>query len=224
MKVALIIAAAGIGKRFSDNIKKQFYEIDKKPILYWTIKKLISLYNFDEIIIGVNNNDIEFINGILSDFNVEIKLVEGGDTRTKTVLNCVSCSCSDIVLIHDAVRPFITKKIVDNVIENAIKYDGAIPALKVRDTVKSVNDNFIKNTIDRELLYLAHTPQGFKRIEIKEAIEKSIKDNIEITDEASAMEYCNKKVVVVNSNYDNIKITFSDDIEIIEILKNKYFK
>ncbi len=224
MRVALIIAAAGIGKRFSNNIKKQFYEIDNKPVIYWTLKKLTSLYKFSEIIIGIDNNDIEFVNRILSDFSFNIKLVEGGDTRTKTVLNCISNSNSDIVLIHDAVRPFITKQIIDDVIDNAVKYDGAIPALKVRDTVKSVINNCINNTIDRELLYLAHTPQGFKRIEIKEAIEKSIKDNIEITDESSAMEYCNKKIVVVNSNYDNIKITFYEDIDIINILKNKYFK
>lgn len=225
MKVALIIAAAGVGSRFSKDVKKQFYEIDNKPLLYYTIKKITSLYSFNEIILGIDKNDENIISEICKDVdeNLSFKLVEGGLSRANTVYNCINESNSDIVLIHDAVRPFITKKIVDDVVNATIKFGGAIPAVKVRDTVKKVINNSICKTLNRDYIYLAHTPQGFNCHLIKESLKKALNDNIQITDEASAMEYCTKEVKVVDSNYDNIKITFSDDIQIVKVLKNKYF-
>lgn len=228
MTVALIIPAAGIGNRFSREVKKQFFRIDDKPILYFTLKKILSLYNFDEVIIGINNQDAKEIDGIIRDLNLQIdfKIVQGGETRAHTVLNCLKTVTSDITLVHDAVRPFISKDIIDSVIRCMLEFDGAVPVLKVRDTVKRTgkNENIIKETIERDDLYLAHTPQGFKTELLKKALFEASRLGLAITDESSAMELQGRSVAVVPSSCDNIKITYMEDIETVYYLKNKYFK
>lgn len=246
MKVALIIPAAGIGKRFSANEKKQFYEINNKPILFYTIKRLLESYDFHELIIGINDEDSIAINNIIADLksdpkvgqkinsNLIIKTAKGGKERVNTVFNCINQSESDFVAVHDAVRPFVNTTVIQNVIHAGINHNGAICGLPVRDTVKKVNNNNdlidILETIPRDNLYLAHTPQVFNKSMLIKAMEESINKNIPITDEASAFEYFysqNKdesyKVQIVLSNYDNIKVTYAEDKELIHAFFHKYF-
>ena len=94
MSISLIIPAAGVGKRFSAHIKKQFTEIDDKPLIYWTIKRLITAYNFDELIIGLNKDDINFIENVMQDLNINIPYIyaQGGKERANTVFNCLEKS------------------------------------------------------------------------------------------------------------------------------------
>lgn len=225
MTTALIIPAAGIGKRFSEKVKKQFYLIDGKPLLYFTLKRMLSLYKFNEIVLGINDSDRDFVHGIINllSFDLPFKTVLGGDIRARTVQNCLEVSESEFVLVHDAVRPFVDQGVVADVVEKAAAFGAAIPALKIRDTIKKAENGIIKETIDRECLYLAHTPQGFKRSLLRDAINFALQKGISVTDEASALELFGKSVYIVPSSPDNIKITYTEDMQMFNMLKGKYF-
>ncbi len=222
--ISLIIPAAGIGKRFSSNIKKQFIEISEKPILFWTIRRLLKAYNFNEIIIGANKEDSDIIENIISDLNIEVPyiLATGGKERANTVINCIAKSNCDYVAIHDSVRPFVRDNVIKETINIAFEKGAAICALPIHDTIKKVEDNKIISTIPRNNLFLAHTPQVFKKDVIYFALNKAINDNILITDEAAACEYAGIHVAVTLSNYENIKITTPEDMSLVNIFKDKF--
>lgn len=226
MSISLIIPAAGIGKRFSANIKKQFTEIDGRPLIYWTIKRLITAYNFDELIIGLNQDDIIFMDNIISDLDINIPHIyaEGGRERANTVFNCLLKSNCSYAAVHDSVRPFVSSHTVKNTIDKAYQTDAAICGMLVRDTVKKINGSFIEKTVSRDNLFLAHTPQVFKRDVILNALNSALENNIIVTDEASACEYAGIKVETVLSNYENIKVTYSEDINLIQLFKSKFFE
>lgn len=225
-KVSLIIPAAGIGKRFSDNIKKQFYEFNNKPIIYWTIKRLFDAYSFHELIIGLNNEDKDYMNNIISMLNLKVPVIyaEGGRERMNTVLNCLEKSTCEYSAVHDSIRPFASNDTIRNVINKAVDTNAAICGISVRDTMKKCDNNMILSTISRDNMFLAHTPQVFKKDVIYKALEKAINDKVLVTDEASACEYLSIPVAVTLSNYENIKVTYAEDIELIQLFKTRFFE
>lgn len=226
MSISLIIPAAGVGKRFSANIKKQFTEIDGMPLIYWTIKRLVTAYNFDELIIGLNQDDIKFMDTVISNLKLNIQYIyaEGGKERANTVLNCLLKSNCSYAAIHDSVRPFVSSHVVINTIDKAYQSNAAICGMPVRDTVKKVNGSMIEKTVARDSLFLAHTPQVFKKDIILHALRSALENNIIVTDEASACEYAGIQVETVLSNYENIKVTYTEDIDLIQLFKAKFFE
>lgn len=226
MSISLIIPAAGVGKRFSANIKKQFTEIDGKPLIYWTIKRLTTAYHFDEIIIGLNQDDIKFMDTVISELKLNIPHIyaEGGKERANTVLNCLLKSQCSYAAVHDSVRPFVSNQVVLNTVNKAFNFNAAICGMPVRDTVKKVNGSIIERTVSRDNLFLAHTPQVFKKDIILNALHSAIENNVIVTDEASACEYAGIHVETVLSNYENIKVTYAEDIDLIQIFKGKFFE
>lgn len=226
MSISLIIPAAGVGKRFSANIKKQFTEIDSKPLIYWTIKRLITAYKFDELIVGINQDDIKFMDKVMADLHLNIPYIyaEGGKERANTVLNCLLKSNCSYAAVHDSVRPFVSSQVVKETVERAYQKNAAICGMPVRDTVKKINGNIIEKTVSRDNLFLAHTPQVFKKDIILNALYSALENNIIVTDEASACEYAGIQVETVLSNYENIKVTYSEDINLIKLFKAKFFE
>ncbi len=226
MSISLIIPAAGVGKRFSSNIKKQFTEIDSKPLIYWTIKRLITAYKFDELIVGINQDDIKFMDKVMADLHLNIPHIyaEGGKERANTVLNCLLKSTCDFAAVHDSVRPFVSSQVVKDTILKAYKTNAAICGLPVRDTVKKLEGSTIEKTVSRDNLFLAHTPQVFRKDLILNALTHSLDNNIIVTDEASACEYSNIHVDTVLSNYENIKVTYTEDVHLIQLFKTKFFE
>ena len=208
MSISLIIPAAGVGKRFSVNIKKQFTEIDGRPLIYWTIKRLVTAYNFNELIIGLNQDDIKFMDNVISDLNLNIPHIyaEGGKERANTVLNCLLKSNCSYAAVHDSVRPFVSSQVVKDTIDKAYQTNAAICGMSVRDTVKKVKGSIIEKTVPRDNLFLAHTPQVFKKDIILNALHSALENNIIVTDEASACEYAGILVETVLSNYENINL------------------
>ncbi len=218
MDIDAIIPAAGVGSRFSDKVKKQFFLIKGEPVFFHTLKRLSSSYFFNKFIIGASENDFNFIEKNLKKLEISnYILVTGGKERKDTVYNCLKYSESDFVLIHDAVRPFVKKIVILNVIEKAFNTNAAICGLFVKDTVKKVIDNKIVKTLNRDLIFLAHTPQVFNSKLLKKALEHVNKNKISITDEAQAMELLGEKIAVVSSNKENIKITVKEDVENFDI-------
>jgi 2-C-methyl-D-erythritol 4-phosphate cytidylyltransferase len=169
-----------------------------------------------EIIIAVNKFDIDQAKkiGLKYKSKKAIKIICGGKRRTDSVYNALSnvSEENDYILIHDAARPFITKKIIKNVLSEAGKYQAVICGLKVTSTIKKVTkNNFVSNTIDRSMLWEIQTPQVFKKALLMKAYEM-IDSKKEFTDDASLVEGLGKRIKIVPASKQNIKITTPDDL------------
>jgi 2-C-methyl-D-erythritol 4-phosphate cytidylyltransferase len=213
-----------VGKRFGTEVKKQYLQICGKPLLYYTLKALNRAYAFDEFIIGASPDDFDSLRQHAQLAGLKnYRLTEGGAERYETVYNCLKEVRSDMVLIHDAVRPFVTPELVQSVISAAREQGAAVCGLKVRDTLKKINGGLIEKTVSRDEYLLSHTPQVFKTSVLKKAVENAGEYDIVVTDEAQAMELYGKKVSWVESTPDNIKLTYQSDLQMMEYLIAKYF-
>ena len=245
MKVVVIIPAAGLGTRMAPMPagakgkqkkappSKQFTELGGTPILIHTLRKFAAVDTVNEIWIALRENEIAgFRAGLESEakdvLKKKVELVVGGEHRQQSVenaLNAVAAAADDIVLVHDAVRPFVTCEIVEQVIEAAKKYGAAIAGLPAVDTVKQVERTaegaVIKSTIPRAGIVMAQTPQGFRYSVIKKAFDEASADGFLGTDEASLVERSGHNVAVVMGSPRNIKITTPADMDLAEFyLKN----
>ncbi|MGB9814255.1 MAG: 2-C-methyl-D-erythritol 4-phosphate cytidylyltransferase [Thermovenabulum sp.] len=227
MYVSAIIAAGGKGKRMNSAKSKQYLPLKGFPILYYTLTVFETLKEIDEIILVVGGQDVEFVKKeIINKYKFKkIKVVEGGFERQDSVYNGLrSCAPqTDIVVIHDGVRPFITHKLILESIEAAKIYNAAGVAVPVKDTIKIVEDGFIKTTPDRRKLFAIQTPQTFKYGLILEAHEAAKKEGFYGTDDAVLVERLGVKVKIIDGSYENIKITTPEDIIIAEAFLNLGF-
>ncbi|MCA1927107.1 MAG: 2-C-methyl-D-erythritol 4-phosphate cytidylyltransferase [Calditerrivibrio sp.] len=223
MSISVIVPAGGVGKRFSSTTKKQFYKIGDYEVIFYTLLRLKAA-NPALFIIGCDDSDQNLIADIMSKLSISSYIfATAGKERQHTVMNCLNYASSDYVLIHDAARPFLSKKILDRMLQNYENYDGLICGIKPKDTVKKYNDeNIVEKTIDRNALILVHTPQIFKRKILVNCLSEVINKNINITDDAMALEYFNYEVGFVDSEWYNIKITTQDDIFLSEYIINNF--
>jgi 2-C-methyl-D-erythritol 4-phosphate cytidylyltransferase len=213
-----------MGKRFGGDVKKQFYDILGHTVLYYTLTALNRAYPFKEFILGANPDDFYYLYSQLSKADVKnYQLVQGGGERYETVYNCIKAVTTEYVLIHDAVRPFVTEDIVRSVIDTAKETGAAICGLPVRDTLKKISAGGVEKTVNRDEYILSHTPQVFKTSLLKKAVENADERGILITDEAQAMELYDTQVKWSMSTPDNLKITFLNDMDMAEGLVRKYF-
>ncbi len=226
VKIAAVIVAAGKGRRFRKNIKKQYYPIKGKQIIVWTINAFDRNNRIDEIIIVVEKRDKEyFFKEILERFHFSknIRLAEGGPMRQDSVYNGIKSISEDIdiVMVHDGVRPFVSDEIINKVIDESIKEGAVITAVKQNDTAIYAKGGYIEEFIDREFVYRVQTPQAFRREMIIRGFEKAYEDGFYGTDESSLIVRMGKKVKIVEGSLDNIKITSQEDLNIADkILKN----
>jgi 2-C-methyl-D-erythritol 4-phosphate cytidylyltransferase len=243
MKVIVIIPAAGLGTRMgpvpSDakakkaHPSKQFTGLGGTPILIHTLRRFAAMDAVSEIWVALRENEIEGFRERLQNeakdlLAKKIEFVVGGEHRQQSVehaLNAVTATGDDIVLVHDAVRPFVTSEIIHEVIEAAKKYGAAIAGLPAVDTVKQVERTaegaIIKATIPRQGVVLAQTPQGFRYSVIKKAFDEAAADGFMGTDEASLAERSGHEVAVVMGSPRNIKITTPADMELAEFYLRK---
>jgi 2-C-methyl-D-erythritol 4-phosphate cytidylyltransferase len=240
MKVVVIIPAAGLGTRMAPMPvgakgkptktppAKQFTELGGTPILIHTLRKFATVDAVSEIWIALRESEIAGFRARLESeakdiLKKKVELVVGGEHRQQSVenaLNAVAAAADDIVLVHDAVRPFVTGEIIQEVIDAAEKYGAAIAALPAVDTVKQVERTaegaLIKATIPRAGIVMAQTPQGFRYGVIKKAFNEASADGFLGTDEASLVERSGHEVSVVMGSPRNIKITAPADMELAE--------
>jgi 2-C-methyl-D-erythritol 4-phosphate cytidylyltransferase len=216
MKVVVIIPAAGLGTRMAvpsaarpKQTTKQFVEIAGKPILLRT----------------------ERLRDFLSaqPLRPRVHVVIGGDHRQQSVANAlaqVRADVADIVLVHDAVRPFVDHEIIESVIESASKHGAAIAGLPAVDTIKQVERTadgaIITSTIPRERVVMAQTPQGFRYALLKRVFDEAAQDGFIGTDEASLVERAGDQVAVVMGSARNIKITTPADLELAEFYAKEF--
>ena len=212
-KFSVIIPAGGTSSRYGGG-NKLLEKIKDKTVIEETVSKFSGFDEIDEIIIPANISIMEELEGLFQDS--KIKLIQGGNTRQKSVYNALNVVKNDYVLIHDGARPLIRKDIISCTLD-AVVDKGAVSVMtKTTDTIKEVDETGrIIRTIDRSKLYNTQTPQGFKTSIIKEAHEK-LKDR-NFTDDSSMLEYLGIPVYIVNGSYTNIKITIKSDLDFAKL-------
>ncbi len=237
MKVIVIIPAAGLGTRMAPpspgkGKTKQFAELNGTPILIHTLRKFAVSPAVSDIYIALRPQEMaEFRSRLDQEPDIlrkRVELVEGGEHRQQSVANAlaaISAMADDIVLIHDAVRPFVSEEIIGEVIRAAQKYGAAIAGMPAVDTVKQVDRTaegaVITATIPRERVVMAQTPQGFRYGILKKVFDEAAADGFLGTDEASLIERAGGEVAVVMGSPRNIKITTPSDMELAEFFLRK---
>lgn len=220
--VVAIVPAAGSGKRLGLRDKKPFVRLGGKPLIVYALKALNSSEYIDTIVIAVQASSIGRLKGIIKKYNIDkaTLVTIGGRTRSESVRNCfnlIGPPC-DIVLIHDAARPFPSRDIIKNSVLLSKKYGACVVAVRQTDTVKLADKNlFVKKTLDRSVLWQAQTPQAFRYSLLKKAYSRIGKDK-NATDDASYLERLGKRVKILKGSEKNIKITTKEDLKIAEVL------
>lgn len=218
MKIEAIVLAGGKGTRLDSKIKKQFIKIYDKDILKYTLEKFSLIKSISNIIVVCNENDIDYIKSY--NISKKIKFAKNGNERMFSVSNALDVldSDTDVVIVHDGVRPFFDMNKVNDLIDEA-KSGGAIYAVKSTDTIKRVIGNEVMETLDRTLLYNVQTPQAFSRILLVQSYNKALKSNIVCTDDSMVVEkFSDAKIKIIESDYENIKITTKIDLEIAKVI------
>lgn len=221
-KIVALVPAAGRGLRMGGSVPKQYLAIGGLPLIVHSLRALQAAPSIDAIILAVPSADIAYCRSDIVDahrFAKVTQIVSGGDERQDSVRNALALVDErvEIVVVHDAVRPFVTVQMIEDVVKKARAVGAAIIALPMRDTVKEVGpDGVIRRTVDRQPLWLAQTPQAFRRDWLFEAHRKARLEGIKATDDAYLLEWAGRPVSVVEGSGDNIKVTRPEDMVIGE--------
>lgn len=222
-KIWVIIPAAGVGRRMGSDTPKQYLLLNDKPVIEHTLNVFDTHDSISEIVISISKED-EYWQTVNSKLSKPLHKVDGGKERCDSVLNGLiylqsKAAKDDWVLVHDAARPCLRKEDLTLLLETLQNHDvGGILAVPVRDTMKKSvdkeNANLIKETIDRENLWHALTPQMFRFGMLFDALVSALNNNEVVTDEASAMEIAGYQPVLVEGHSDNLKITRPEDLSL----------
>lgn len=217
--VSAVIVSAGNSTRMG-GVNKQFLELNNVPVIAHTIKIFQKIESIDEIVIVTRECDIETIKEMVNKYNFTkvVSVVKGGETRQLSVYNGVTNTSSkaDFIAIHDGARPLVTEKVVLDTLNQAILFDAAATGVKVKDTVKVVNDSdFIVDTPDRTYMRFIQTPQIFNKELYIDAV-KTVENSMNFTDDCMLIEAYGKTVKFVDGDYENIKITTPEDVELAQ--------
>lgn len=227
-KIVAVVPAAGVGKRMQADCPKQYLSIANKTILQHTVEKLTSHPSIASVVIAVSKSD-QYFSATKLAAHPKVQVAKGGKERVDSVLNglcAIEAQAFDWVIVHDAARPCITHEDIDLLIKQCLlKKMGGLLAIPVRDTMKRsrVEDNtaLVKQTVAREHLWHALTPQMYPTKLLQNAIEQALIDGEVITDEASAIELAGKASLLVQGRADNIKVTQPDDLAMAEFILMK---
>jgi 2-C-methyl-D-erythritol 4-phosphate cytidylyltransferase len=226
MKVSVILPAAGLGTRMgrekAGTSRKQFMLLEGAPILIHTIRKFLRCPSVTEIVVALRPEDLDWARGLVHQEHPSkpVRFVEGGESRQQSVENALASLApdTDLVAVHDAVRPFIEPELVEKVIAEAAHTGGAIVGIVPVDTVKRVHKNKIRATLPREHLVLAQTPQVFRFDLLQRAFEMARQDSFSGTDESSLIERLEQtEVSVVQGTDRNLKITKPTDMDLARL-------
>ena len=215
-----IFPSAGLGSRFNSDVPKQYCSIKDRMIIEYSLGLLAEVDECEAVCIPVSKNDL---------YHKEIQdhpkfhFIEGGTSRAESVKKGFDFLDSenltyDNILIHDPVRPCITKTELKRILEEFFdsEFQALISAVPVSDTLKLSKNNFIKSTISRENVWRALTPQLFTKEALKNAYNKNLEDLSNLTDEASLFDNLDDEVMILKGSSENIKITYQEDLKLAE--------
>ena len=217
-RIAVLIPAAGQGKRMGAAIKKPYLQLNDKPVLSHTIDRFEHNSVVDEIFVIVDDSDFKTCKTNVLDpyrYKKVRELISGGETRQRSVFNglCALAEDVDYVIVHDGVRPFINDEIISKCLEATAQWGAAVSAVPVKETIKVANENlFIAYTPDRQLLWRVQTPQVFRTSLLESAHKKAIEDGTDAPDDATLVERLGSPVKLVMGSYQNVKLTTPEDM------------
>lgn len=225
MKVTAIITSAGKGKRMGvTTTPKHFLHLEGRPILAYTLEAFENCTDINQVFLVVRLGEEEYcLNEVVEKYGFKkvFKVVIGGDRRQDSVYNAIKelDADTDIVVVHDGVRPFVSTKLISETIQLAMYADGVVVALPLKDTIKEVNeDGIITNTPNREHFRFVQTPQTFKKRILENAFISACNDDFFGTDEASIVERTGAQVKIIEGSPENIKITTKEDFLLAEVI------
>ena len=227
MKVAAIVPSAGRGARLKTRIEKPYIKLGAKPVLAHTLIALERNKNIKEILVAVQKDKIDKAHReIIQKYGIKkARLLAGGRERIDSVYNALRLVSEDIdyVLIHDGVRPFVTDKLIEDLLKAAVRFKASVAGVPVKPTLKFVSeDKFIKHTPPRQYFWEAQTPQVFKKDLIMKAYKFARKKNIRATDDAMLVEKIGVRPKIVMGSYGNIKITTREDLELAKVISKRH--
>jgi len=218
-----VVPAAGIGERMQSDRPKQYLQLEDKLVIEHTLQRLASHPEIKGIVIAIAQED-EWWPTVSVVVSCPLYVVHGGEQRSHSVLNALDKLSTLVaddtwVLVHDAARPCLRQEDIDRLLSALSNHDvGGLLGLPVNDTVKRTsNDDVIMETIERRNLWRASTPQMFRLVILKSALQALREQNITVTDEASAIEFVGLEPVMVEGHADNIKITVSTDLALAQL-------
>lgn len=229
MKITAIILSAGNGSRMNSKIKKQYMLVLGKPIIWHTLK-VFQESSVDEIVLVTGESEREYCRKLVNEgrFTKVKQIVSGGKERYHSVYQgLLATNESEYVLIHDGARPLVSLQIIENSIKEVQKHNACIVAVKVKDTIKRVDeDGTVSDTPNRNQLWAVQTPQAFSYSLLRASYDKMMQDSgAEVTDDAMVVEkYSSNKIHVIEGKYTNIKITTPEDLETAENFLKKVEK
>ena len=216
VEVCALVPAGGSGTRLGHRVPKQFLRVSGVSILVATVRRLRRLPALSAVVVAAPEAYIVRTRRLLGagGRRAPITVVPGGPTRQESVWRALQAApaTADIVVVHDAVRPFITRALLQAVVTAAAEAGAAICALPVTETVKRVRDGFVEDTVDRDGLWSVQTPQAFRAALLREAHDKARRDGIVGTDDSMLVERLGHRVRVVPGVAGNVKITTPHDL------------
>ena len=223
-----IIPAAGIGTRMHADRAKQMLELGGVPLLIHTLRRFEDCDAVDQIILVLQPSLTTDMLALISRYNLKkvARVVGGGAERQDSVyrgIQVIKEEVADIVVVHDAVRPFIRPGEIRAVIERAQNTGAALMAMAAIDTIKQVKSGRVQRTLDRKRIFHAQTPQAFRYSIIREAYERAYSDGFTATDDSQLVERAGHRVSVVEGSQINIKITRPFDLRLAEVIKAEFF-
>ncbi|PAQ15174.1 2-C-methyl-D-erythritol 4-phosphate cytidylyltransferase [Bacillaceae bacterium SAOS 7] len=224
MAYQVVIPAAGQGKRMKADRNKLLLSLQGRPVIIHTLEVFEKDPACDGIVLAVKEEEKPLFTNLITEYNMSkvYKLVTGGEERQQSVYSGLKqLEHADIVLVHDGARPFMMRKMIDELVKEAKISGAAIAAVPVKDTIKRVKDGTVVETVERSSLWAVQTPQAFRLSSLLQAHEQAEKDGFLGTDDASLIERINLPVQIVEGDYDNIKLTTPEDLVFAEAIIQK---
>jgi 2-C-methyl-D-erythritol 4-phosphate cytidylyltransferase len=214
---AVIIVAGGTGSRMKTALPKQLMEVNKKPVIVYSIEKFISFDKNIQVIISLHKDYFEMFEKIKDQFKLNTQVVEGGETRYQSVKNALTILNDEvkIVGVHDAARPLVSLQTIERTYHGAEKHGAAIPVINVNESLRELANNNSK-AVDRTKYKIVQTPQCFQKQILLDAYKKPY--NPLFTDDASVVEKNEQQIFLTEGNTENIKITYPQDLKLAEML------
>ena len=225
MRAAAILLAAGRGERLGTDVPKGFIELDGRPLLSYAIEAVRGCREIESVAVAVPVGYEDRAFEIAGPRGVDVVL--GGASRQASVENSLSIVLSDLdplpeaVVIHDVARPMATSDLFDRVLAALEGADGVVPAIPVVDTIKRVGGGAVTETLRRDSLVAVQTPQAFRTEALERAHAAARREGVRATDDAALLERIGGRVVVVDGDPRNLKITRPDDLRLASLLRDE---